>query len=206
MNVTVSVMRAEHINGAVALQRACFPEPFPEDLLWNRDHLEHHLKVFPDGQFVALLGDLVVASASATRISEENWQGHSNWDTTVGGPFLETFDPAGSTLYGLDISVHPEYRGLGVGRLLYQARFRLVSELSINRYGTACRLPGFQAYSQTNEDASVEHYAKAVVMEQTQDRTLSPLLRYGLTYLGVIHDYMEDEESNNAAALLEWKP
>ena len=38
------------------------------------------------------------------------------------------------------------------------------------------------------------------------NRTHRALLRYGLTFLGVIHDYMEDEESANAAALLEWKP
>ena len=45
-----------------------------------------------------------------------------------------------------------------------------------------------------------------LIQEQTFDRTLSVLLRYGLKFLDVIENYMPDEESGNAAALLEWIP
>jgi len=198
-------MREQHLDGAVGLQRDCFPEPFPEELLWNRDHLTTHLRLFSEGQFVVLDGDRVIASASATRISEENWDAHRGWDETVGGPFLETFDPTGTTLYGLDISVHPQYRGMGLGRMLYQARFDLAKGLGLVRYGTACRLPDFRAFEKEHPGATVEEYAENVVQGSAKDRTLSPLLRYGLTFLGVIHRYMEDFESNDAAALLEWR-
>lgn len=206
MSVQIVPMLSVHIPSAVALQRACFPEPFPEDLLWNRDHLKRHLELFPEGQFVALSGEEVVASASATRISEVNWQSHGSWDETVGGPFLGTIDSAGYTLYGLDISVHPEYRGLGIGRGLYDRRFQLVTELGLTRYGTACRIPDYEAYSLAHPAISVGEYVELVVKNKAKDRTLSPLLRYGLTYLGVIQGYMEDQESDNAAALLEWRP
>lgn len=206
MNVQILPMLEEHIEGAVALQRACFPEPFPEELLWSRDHLLRHLELFPSGQFVAVSGDQVVASASASRISEANWLSHANWDETVGGPLLESFDSLGSTLYGLDISVHPEARGLGIGRRLYERRFKVVEEGGLARYGTACRVPDYQAYATDHPETSVGEYAELVVNNRATDRTLSPLLRYGLTYLGVIHGYMEDKESDNAAALLEWRP
>jgi GNAT superfamily N-acetyltransferase len=199
-------MSDEHLDGAVALQRACFPAPFPEELLWTRDHLTRHLELFPKGQFIALDGDLVVASASATRISEENWQAHRSWDETVGGPFLTTFDPHGTTLYGLDISVHPDYRGQGLGRMLYLKRFDLVTNLGFLRYGTACRLPDFRAFQNQHAGSTVEEYADNVVRGKAQDRTLTPLLRYGLTFRGVIHEYMDDYESDNSAALLEWRP
>jgi hypothetical protein len=45
-----------------------------------------------------------------------------------------------------------------------------------------------------------------VVTRELTDRTLTPLLSYGLTFLGVIENYMEDVESGDAAALLEWLP
>ncbi|MBC8064857.1 MAG: GNAT family N-acetyltransferase [Chlorobia bacterium] len=199
-------MSHEDLDGAVALQRACFPAPFPENLLWNRSHLERHLAIFPAGQFVSIQEGQVIASASSTRISEVDWAAHTSWEETVGGPYLESFDPTGSTLYGLDISVHPEHRGQGLGRLLYQARFNLVASLGLTRYGTACRLPGFQVFSQSQTGATVEDYADHIVQGRLQDRTLTPLLRYELTFLGVIHDYMDDDESGNAAAQLEWKP
>ena len=38
------------------------------------------------------------------------------------------------------------------------------------------------------------------------DRVLTPLLRYNLTFIETHESYMEDEESGNAAALLEWTP
>ncbi len=49
-------------------------------------------------------------------------------------------------------------------------------------------------------------YARVVVEGKATDRTLTPLLRYGLGFVEVIENYMDDEESGNAAALLEWRP
>lgn len=197
--------RSGDVPGMVALQRACFPAPFPAEFLWRVEHLERHLEIFPAGQFVAVEGERVVGSASNSRISEADWQAHLPWDSTVGGPFLQSFNPAGSTLYGLDISVHPEYRGRGVGRALYEARFNLVRELRLLRFGTACRLPGYLNWSKTRTEASVETYVQEVVAGREADRTLTPLLRYGLEFIEVLHGYMEDPESADSAALLEWK-
>ena len=188
------------ISGVVALQQICFPEPFPLDQLWSADHLMHHLQIFPDGQFVAIENGLVVGSASAALITEEVWQAHRNWEGTLGSFYLEGHDPAGNTLYGADISVHPTARGKGVGRALYQARLDLVQELGLKRFGTACRLPGLKA-----SGLSPEVYVFQVQANDRTDRTLTPLLRFGLHVLGVIADYMDDEESLNCAALLSYE-
>ncbi len=190
-----------HLEGVVALQTLCFPPPFDPGLLWNEEHLKMHLELFPRGQFVALDGDLVVASCSNTLISEENWIQHRSWDETVGGYFLSTFDPQGTTVYGLDISVHPDYRRQGIARALYQARFQLVKS-RFTRYGTACRLPEFVH----NHFPTPELFASAVARGEVTDRTLTPLLKMGLTMTDVLTNYMDDPESGNAAALLEWRP
>ena len=206
MTFRVAQMSRDHISGVVALQRACFPSPFPEELLWQSQHIAHHLQLFPAGQFVALAEGMVVASASSTRISEENWNSHLNWQETVGGPFLKTLDPLGSTLYGLDISVHPDFRGKGVGRRLYHHRFDLVRGLNLKRFGTACRIPGFTEFRRSQREATADDYAKLVAEGLLVDRTMTPLLKYGLSFLAVIHHYMEDQESGDAAALLSWVP
>lgn len=187
--------------GVVGLQRACFPAPFPEELLWKASDLEAHLSKFPEGQFVAEHDGQIVASASANRVSEATWQAHLPWEETMGGFTFNNFDSDGTTLYGADISVHPDHRGQGLGRRLYEARFDLVRRLGLTRYGTACRLPDFH-----RSGVSVEDYVARVARGETTDRTLTPLLRFGLRLAGVIHNYMEDEESGNAAALLEWRP
>lgn len=198
-------MRGVDISGAVALQKACFPPPFPEELHWTEEHLKRHLGVFAEGQFVARADGTVIGSASALRISNSLWQSHADWETTTGGPFLNSHIPSGETLYAVDISVHPDWRGRGVGRALYEARFELVRRLGLVRLGTACRIPGYLGWGRSTGGKS-EDYVKAVANGQAVDSTLTTLLRYGMKPIGVIENYMEDEESANAAALLEWTP
>jgi hypothetical protein len=91
-------------------------------------------------------------------------------------------------------------------RALYQARFDLVRSLNLVRYGTAVRMPGYHAYQLENPGVSPENYAKAVANGCAKDRTLTPMLRVGLKLKDVIKNYMQDLESHNAAAVLEWRP
>lgn len=202
----VRPMTAEDVPGAVALQKAAFPPPFSEDLHWDPEHLLRHLELFPGGQWVAEADGIIVGSCSNCLIEEVTWQAHLSWVETVGGPYLANHRPGGSTLYGLDITVHPAYRKLGIGRAFYQARYRYVQEAGLARYGTGCRLPDYSAHKRENPGVTPEEYAARVVAGEATDRTLTPLLRYGLSFLDVVHDYMEDEESANCAALLEWQP
>lgn len=194
-------LQPEHFDAVVALQRECFPAPFPEAFLWTSAHLAVHLSRFPAGQLVCLVEGGVVGSASAALISEEVWTAHLSWEETLGGFDFSGHDPSGTTLYGADISVSPSWRGKGVGRALYAARFDLVRQLALVRFGTACRMPDCAA-----SGLPPESFARAVASGERVDRTLTPLLRYGLTLAAVLPDYMEDEESLNAAALLEWIP
>jgi ribosomal protein S18 acetylase RimI-like enzyme len=199
-------MKRDDLEDVAGLQRACFPAPFPEELLWQVEHLQRHLEVFPDGQFVAESPDgRIVASASALLISEDIWQAHRDWETTTGGFAFAGHDPGGTTLYGADISVHPGFRRHGIGRRLYRARFDIVRRRGLTRYGTACRIPGFAAWSKRT-GGDQEAYVEAVVQGKVKDRTLTPLLRYGLQPRGIIRNYIEDEESADSAALLEWTP
>ncbi|MEZ5163321.1 MAG: GNAT family N-acetyltransferase [Fimbriimonadaceae bacterium] len=201
-------MAPADIPGVVDLQRACFPPPFPEELLWQAEHIARHLEIFPEGQFVALHEGMVIGSASACLISEDAWQSHLPWEETLGGYFFDHFDAQGSTLYGADVSVNPEFRGRGVGRGLYQCRYDFVRDSGLLRYGTACRIPDFRGWfgQDSASRADLEEYCRLVEMGKLSDRTLSPLLRYGLRREGVIENYIEDIESANAACVLVWEP
>jgi ribosomal protein S18 acetylase RimI-like enzyme len=203
---TIRPMRGEDVPQVVALQRRAFPPPFDEELLWQPEHLERHLEKFPTGQFVAELGGRIVGSCSNCIISEERWQAREDWDKTVGGPYIENHDPNGSTLFGLDISVDPDVRRMGVGRAFYGARYDLVRDLGLARYGTACRIPDYRRYSDERLGSDPKEYVRAVVRGEATDRVLTPLLRYDLRVAGVVRDFMPDYESGDAAAVLEWTP
>lgn len=189
------------IASIVALQRVCFPYPFPEELLWKPEHIESHLQRFREGQFVAISDSRVVGSCTNMLVSHETWNTHLDWESVTGGLALPRHNPNGSVIYGIDIGVHPDLRGQGIARKLYQARFDL-AKASDWQYGTVCRIPGFSQ----SEDLTTESYANRVVTGELVDQTLTPLLKIGLTHVGIISGYMEDPESGNAGAILKWIP
>ncbi len=194
------------VPGAVALQALCFPPPFSDDYHWDPEHIQHHIEVFPEGQWIAEADGAIVGNCTNIILSEERWQARAGWEATAGGAYLRNFDPGGTTLYGLDIGVHPDYRRRGIARAFYAARFELVRQRGLTRFGTACRVPGWQAWSRGHNGADQTIYAREVVGGGVQDVTLTPLLRMGLAFLEVIPNYMPDEESGDAGALLEWRP
>jgi GNAT superfamily N-acetyltransferase len=195
-------MTESHFRGVIQLQKEAFPPPFDENLLWSEDDLVTHISLLPSAQWVAIEDGQVVGSCSNTRISEENYQLHSDWDSTVGGYRLQKYDANGSTLYGLDISVSEHHRGKGIGRAFYEKRKAFVRKNGLSRYATGCRLPDFRE----SGFESVYEFIEQVRTGRKRDRTLSPLLKYDLRVVGVHTNYMVDEESKNCAALLEWVP
>ena len=85
MSVVVRPMSPSDFGSVVALQRLCFPEPFPLEFLWTVQHLAAHVEKFARGQFVAEFEGEIVGSASSARISETTWNAHLNWEQTLGG-------------------------------------------------------------------------------------------------------------------------
>ena len=196
-------MKPEDFEGVVELQRLAFPPPFDQDILWRTEHLARHHQIFPQGQWVAQKDhDFVIGSCSNTIITSELLEKHGTWDETVGGVFLTTFDRKGDVLFGVDISVHPDYRRQGIGRGFYHQRMELVKALGLARFATTCRMPDFA----TSGCKSTTEYGSKVAAGEFSDRTLTPLLRYGLTMTSVLEDHIDDPESGNASAALEWRP
>lgn len=193
---------------AVDLQRLCFPDPFPEEYLWQEQHLAAHLQNFPEGQWVALFEGQVVGSCSNARISVEVWEKHGTWAETLGDCALSGHDPGGLILHGADISVNPSFRNMGVGRSLYSTRFNYVKDKNLYKYATGCRVPDFRNWFGAGKpsESDFSRYVGLVRDSVLTDRTLSPLLRMGCTPIGVHANYMEDSESANGAVLLEWNP
>lgn len=64
------------------------------------------------------------------------------------------------------------------------------------------RMPGYHQFA---NNMTAEQYLDAVVKGDIKDQVISFLLRCGRTPVKVIPNYLEDKESNNYGALMEWK-
>lgn len=184
------------------LQHRCFPPPFPQEDLWHAEDAATHVQNFPDCQFVAEAEGSVVGTCSNMILPRPAIETATDWYALIGGRSMPNHNPNGDILFGVDISVDPDYRRLGIGKQFYQLRFDFVMEHKLSSYVTACRIPDLAKHPNLSE---VE-YVDAVLKGELSDRTLTPFLKIGLRFINLRKDFMPDPESRNFSCLLEWKP
>jgi GNAT superfamily N-acetyltransferase len=147
--VTLRLAATEDISHLVELNKKCFPAMAEENVVWTRGHLAAHQKVFPEGQIVAEVDGTLVGAVASLIVSLGNdpYRSHTYSGITDGGYFYN-HDPEGDTLYGADVYVDPDIRGMGIGALLYEARRQLCKKLNLKRILAGGRLHGYKEHAQ----------------------------------------------------------
>lgn len=200
MRVVVRQTRPADFEGIVSLCRRIYPHSAP----WNVAQLQSHLDVFPEGQFTAVDPDTgaIVGMAASLILNWDDYNVTDNWkDFTDGGYFRNHDAVHGRTLYGAEVMVDPEWRGQGVGKLLYDARANLVDRLRLLRIRAGARLRGYHRH----KELSAAEYTARVCRGELADPTLTFQLKRGFRVLGVVSGYLVgDPESDGYAALIEW--
>ena len=187
--------------GIIALSGSIYPGA-PS---WTEAQLAGHLKVFPEGQLVAVdeaTGE-VVGMAASLIVLWDDYELTTSWrDFTAAGTFANHDPRHGRTLYGAEIMVSTTLQGLGVGTQLYAAREALARRLGLLRIRAGARL---RDYHQHADRMTAEEYVAAVIRGELVDRTLTFQLRRGFRVLGVVSKYLRhDPESRGYAAVIEW--
>lgn len=188
----------------VTIQSEAFPPPYPAELLWNREQLHNHVTLFPEGALCVEVKGELAGSVTGFKMNFDPSAGgyQHNWSEVTADGYLSTHKPDGSTLYIADLCVRPKYRSLGLGKELVQSLYHVVVEQKLQRLLGAGRMPG---YYKKSSSMTAEAYLADVVAGKLADPVITFLLRCGRTPLGVVADYLEDEESGNFAALMEWR-
>lgn len=196
--VQVRLMRIEDFEPLVAMQRECFPDM----VTWTREQIESQLAVFPDGQFVVEYEGEIVASASSLVVDFEEYEDWHDWKLIADGGYIRNHDPEGDTLYGIEIMVHPEYRGLKLARRLYERRKQVVREMNLRRIIVGGRIPN---YGEHAEEMSAREYAEEVIKRNLYDPVLTAQLANGFHLQRLIPDYFPDDRASRGyATFLEW--
>jgi predicted amidohydrolase/predicted N-acetyltransferase YhbS len=196
--ITIRQMNADDVLAVVAMQERAYPD----QLAWSTDELLHHLKVFPEGQIVAVdsAGE-IVGSASSLIIDWDDYAESAQWPIITGRGTFSTHNPLGKTLYGADVCVDPAARRSHIGSLFYDARKGMVRERGLKRLLTGGRIPW---YSKVARQMTAQEYVAEVVRGKRTDPTLSFQLANGMVVLDVVPGYLEDPDSGGFATLLEW--
>ncbi len=196
--VVLRNLRIEDFDDLITLYNRCFPGMKP----WRRDQIESQLAIFPEGQFVIEYEGRLIASCTSLVVDWDDYEPEHSWKEISGEGYLTTHNPDGDTLYGVEIMVDPEFRGMKMSRRLYNARKQLCRDLNLQRIVVGGRIPGFAAHS---EEMSAAEYAEQVVTGALFDPVLTPQISAGFQLKRLIPDYLPgDKASAGWATLLEW--
>ena len=200
-SIIIRNIASEDIPEIVELQKQSFPLMAKDGLIWDEYHLESHIRIFPEGQFCAELGGKIIASSSSLVTSlTPAYREHTYKEATAYGMFTN-HTLKGDSLYGADISTHPDSRGLGVATLLYDSRKDLAVKLNLRRIIAGGRLFNYCEYA---KKMSAQEYTEKVVKGELKDPVLSFQLNNGFRFIKVLPNYMKDSRSLNYASFIEW--
>jgi len=169
---------------------------------WEAKHIYALLDVFPDGQLCITLNGKVVASALSLIVKYDDFGDNHTYDQIHGNYRFDTHDPDGDVLYGIDVFVHPDYRGMRLGRRLYEGRKELCENMNLRAIMAGGRIPNYAKYAKT---MTPRQYIEKVQQKEIYDPTLTFQLSNGFHVRKVLKDYLAgDRESREFATLLEW--
>ena len=165
-------------------------ESYPEmaDSYWRSEDIERLLAIFPEGQLVILADGNVVGSALSLIVDEKLVDKRHNYLEVVGNYSFSTHNPFGEILYGIDVFIHPNYRGLRLGRRLYDARKELCEQLNLKSIVFAGRIPNYGQYA---DKMSPKKYIDKIKSKQLHDPVLSFQLSNDFHVLRVIKNYLD---------------
>src|SRR5918999_1981981 len=202
LGVTVRNTRPEDIPKIIGLQKESFPYLARYGNIWHTEELENHLRIFPEGQFVAVEPEgIVVGSASTPIVQLDSPYTDHTWKEITADGMFANHNSSGDSLYGADISTHPKHRHEGIGGMLYEARKELVARLNLRRMIAGGRLFNYCEYA---EKMSAQEYAEKVVKGELKDLVLSFQLNNGFRFIKILPNYMKDSHSLNYASFIEW--
>ncbi|HEX5358356.1 MAG TPA: GNAT family N-acetyltransferase, partial [Candidatus Nitrosotalea sp.] len=179
-----------------------FPYMYTEGMIWRKESLENHIRIFPEGQFIAEYDSEIIGSASSLIVNLVPEHKEHTWMEVCGTAGFGNHNPTGDTLYAADVSTHPDHRSMGVGTKIYEARKALAIKLNLRRIIGGGRLFN---YCEHADKLSVEEYVKKVLEGNIREPVLYFQIKNDFKFIKILPNYIKDSRSLNYATFIEWK-
>ncbi|MGE6219259.1 GNAT family N-acetyltransferase [Nubsella zeaxanthinifaciens] len=170
--------------------------------VWSKAKISDLLRIFPEGQLCIAVDGKVVACSLSIIVDYDLFGDTHTYEKITGKYTFSTHTPHGNVLYGIEIFVHPEYRGLRLARRLYEARKELCELLNLESIIAGGRIPGYHEYA---DRLTPRQYIDKVRAKEIYDPTLSFQIANDFHVRKVLKNYLPgDQESKEYATLIEW--
>ncbi|MGB5363251.1 MAG: carbon-nitrogen hydrolase family protein [Aureibaculum sp.] len=169
---------------------------------WKEHHIKSLIDQFSEGQVVIKINDQIAGCALSIIVDYNKFDDHHSYKEITGDYTFSTHTAKGDVLYGIDVFIKPEFRGLRLGRRLYDYRKELCERLNLRGVAFGGRIPNYHKYS---DKLSPKEYIDQVRRKEIHDPVLNFQISNDFHPAKVLKNYLEgDKESNDYAVLLEW--
>jgi len=169
---------------------------------WEENQIKALLKIFPEGQVIITVNGQIAGCALSIIIDYKKVEAKHTYRSITAEYTFTTHDKKGDSLYGLDVFVKPEFRGLRLGRRLYEYRKQLCERMNLKGIVFGGRIPNYHKYS---EEISPKEYIDKVRSKEIHDPVLNFQLSNEFHPVKIMKGYLDgDEASREYAVLMQW--
>ena len=199
--IEIGHLKPEDYKELLSAMKASYPNW--TGAFWTLDTIKKLIGKFPEGQIVIKADGVVVGCALSIIVNYNRFGDMHTYKQITGNYTFNTHDPnKGDVLYGIEIFIHPDYRGLRLGRRLYDARKELCEQLNLRAIVFGGRIPEYHKYA---DKLSPKEFIHKVRHKEIYDPVLSFQLSNDFHVKKVLNNYMpEDSQSKEFATLLQW--
>jgi predicted amidohydrolase/GNAT superfamily N-acetyltransferase len=172
------------------------------DSYWRESQIKALIDKFPDGQVVIKINGELAGCALSIVVDYDSFDDKHTYEDITGKYTFDTHKEDGDVLYGIDVFIKAEYRGLRLGRRLYDYRKELAEKLNLRGIAFGGRIPNYHKFEAT---LSPKEYIEKVKRKEIHDPVLNFQISNDFHPTKILNGYLEgDEKSGEFAVLLEW--
>ncbi len=172
------------------------------DVFWTHAQIKKLITIFPEGQVVIVADDRIVGCALSIIVDYNMVKGDHTYAQVTANETFDSHNPHGNILYGIEVFIHPDYRGLRLGRRMYEYRKELCEKLNLKAIMFGGRIPNYHKYA---DRMRPKEYIEKVKSREIYDPVLNFQLSNDFHVRRVMRNYLpNDEESRHYAVLLQW--
>jgi predicted amidohydrolase/GNAT superfamily N-acetyltransferase len=172
------------------------------DAYWKESHIKSLLEKFPKGQVVIKVDGKLAGCALSIIVDYDKFEDNHTYYEITDNYTFNTHTDDGDMLYGIDVFIKPEFRGLRLGRRLYDYRKELCEQLNLKGIAFGGRIPNYHKYSDT---LTPKQYIDKVRKKEIHDPVLNFQVSNDFHPSKILKGYLAgDAASKEFAVLLEW--
>lgn len=169
---------------------------------WKEAHIQSLISKFGKGQVVIKINEKLAGCALSIIVDYDEFSETHTYKEITQNYTFDSHDDEGDVLYGIDIFIKPEFRGLRLGRRLYDYRKELCEQLNLRGIAFGGRIPNYHKYI---HELSPKEYLEKVKLKEINDPVLNFQMSNDFHPVKVLKGYLDgDTDSDEVAVLLEW--